>query len=77
MSGRQDVCPLVRELSNRARVAGRRSYAGAGNPKARLTAGQVAEIRELAELGHSKAELGRRFGVSRPQVSRIVHGVNW
>lgn len=42
--------------------------------KAKLTAGQVAEIRASAE---TQTVLARRYGVSQSQVSRIKRGQTW
>jgi hypothetical protein len=44
--------------------------------RAKLTASQVAEIRSLAAT-MSRAALGRKFGVSAAQISRIVLGQRW
>lgn len=58
---------------------------GRGNPtngsahhNAKLTEGQVTEIRDLYDAGGiSMKQLGQRFNVSRDAVWRIVHGLNW
>jgi len=44
----------------------------------KLTRDEVVEIRRLyAAGGQSGAKLGRRFGVCRQQILRIVHGTRW
>lgn len=50
---------------------------GEKNHGAKLTERMVREIRELSTKGLSRNELGRRFGMSRAQISRIVTGVGW
>lgn len=49
-------------------------HGGDRNPNARLTNAQAAEIRLLAAAGARHGEIARRYGVSRPTVSRIVRG---
>lgn len=52
---------------------------GEMNDNAKLTEDQVRQI--IAELRRlprrSQAEIGRRFGIKQPQVSRIMRRVNW
>ncbi|MHB9798472.1 NUMOD4 domain-containing protein [Pseudomonas sp. MT3] len=50
---------------------------GEQNSQAKLSAAQVAEIRELSAQGISGAEVARRFGVSASQVCRIKKGLRW
>lgn len=45
--------------------------------RSKLTVEQVYKIKKLARRGISKAEMGRMFGVSAQQVSRIVSGKQW
>lgn len=46
------------------------------NSQAKLTAGQVAEVRQLAShLSHAK--IAERFGVSRSAISSILRGRTW
>ena len=47
----------------------------AGRPKLNIDA--VRTIRAEVAAGQSMAALGRRFGVSRPTISAVVHGKNW
>lgn len=44
---------------------------------AKLTREQVEEIKNTDFTRVSKAALGRKFGVSRHTVSKVVFGVNW
>ncbi len=53
------------------RVDGRR------NKNAKLSEYDVLEIRRLSRDGISRAELGRRYGVSAPHISQIVSGKKW
>ena len=52
---------------------------GEGNPKAKLTAIDVREIRRLASSGNSPAEIFRtgRFPVGRSAIQRVVNGSSW
>jgi hypothetical protein len=43
----------------------------------RLTESKVREIRRLAELGASRLELARQFGVHPYTVGRVIRGVAW
>jgi hypothetical protein len=54
------------------------SHFGETSPKAKLTAAQVAEIRERYSAGGVyQRELGEEFGVDQTQIGRIVRGVRW
>ena len=51
---------------------------GETNPNAHLTAAKVRSIRAIWATGAvTKAEIGNMFGVSRPTISRIIHGIRW
>lgn len=50
---------------------------GESNGSAKLTTDQVKQIKNLLEYGATYAELGRRFGVSAPIISRIHKGTLW
>lgn len=50
---------------------------GSSNTNAKVSDADVAAIRETIKTGRSQAEVGRMFGLSQPQVSRIVRGVSW
>lgn len=56
-----------------------RGVAGDKHPNSRLTEAQVVEIRVRAAAGGwgTQAKLAREMGVSRPQISHIVHGKAW
>jgi hypothetical protein len=47
------------------------------NPLAKLTFAQVCEIRSLYSRGALQRELAIKFGVSRPNISRIVNLKGW
>ena len=50
----------------------------ARNKKAqKMTAGEVAELRQLYGQGATQGELCRRFGIYVGQVGRIVRGESW
>lgn len=59
---------------NRARHPVRR---GERNPRAKLTAVQVAEIRELRMTGLSLRHLAANYGVHNRTIERIVKGDRW
>jgi hypothetical protein len=51
---------------------------GADNPRAKLTEGQVQEIRQrYTEGGVLQRELAEEFGVAKGYVSLIVNRVSW
>lgn len=50
---------------------------GERNSNVKLTAEQVAEIRERYAAGERQTALAREFGIKQPHVSRIVRGVAW
>ncbi len=53
-----------------------RDVRGSANPHARLTASDVAEIREQAGKV-TGAELARRYGVTRSHIGHILRGDRW
>lgn len=70
----------TRADNNRDRTAKGRtaSHVGELNPSAKLSPGQVAEIRRRYEIGGStQISLAEEFGIKQPQVSRIVRGVSY
>lgn len=48
---------------------------GENHHKTKLSDANVRTVRQLAARGHSCAEIGRRFGVTRQSVSQMVRGV--
>jgi hypothetical protein len=63
-------------------TANRRPYEpvrhlGEDNPRARLTEGQVREVRLLAAKGRSQQLLAREMGVSEATISLIVNRKTW
>lgn len=66
----------LRWISGQENKALRDFARGERNGSARLTATQVAEIRELLPE-HSNTEIGRQFGVSRRTIADIRNGVTW
>lgn len=59
------------------KVARLRQQYGERHPSARLTATDVAAIREEAAAGIMQKALAEAFGVSKQQISRIVRGERW
>ena len=54
------------------------SLPGESNPRSKLTAFQVREIRTLYAAGGSRqADLARKYGLSQSVVSRIIRRVAW
>ena len=50
---------------------------GDESTSAKVTSEMVSEILSLAKSGLSQTNIGARFGISQPQVSRIVRGTRW
>jgi hypothetical protein len=51
---------------------------GAAHSNAKLTRGDVRQIRKLYKTGdHTQAELGEMFGVSQPNIGYIVRREHW
>lgn len=48
---------------------------GANNPRARLSDGQVADIRAALKSGVSQSQLAREYGVPHPTIWRIDHEI--
>lgn len=46
---------------------------GADLPQTKLMDRDVAQIRELIEMGFSQADAARHWGVSRSQISKIIN----
>lgn len=66
----------VRDRAERKRGREQRQR-GANNTNAKLTAPKVEAIRVLVAGGMSQTEVARMFGMSQPQVSRIVRRASW
>lgn len=65
----------VRDKVNRERQQCQR---GERNPSVKLTAEQVAEIRQdFGRSGVTQSVIAASYGISQSQVSKIVHGVKW
>jgi hypothetical protein len=64
----------MRDCSNKGRSNKPR---GEEHPRARLTAGQVVEIRKRHSAGDSLKAIARAFGISWHSVSPIVSGQAW
>ncbi|TCO56766.1 helix-turn-helix domain-containing protein [Actinocrispum wychmicini] len=72
------IADLRRQLEDlRAKYAAVRAHQStqAGNNGRKLTADQVAQIRELAERGETQADIGAEFGINAATVSRIVRHI--
>lgn len=54
-----------------------RRFKGERNSQARLSAADVASIRERLAGGESQTDVARAYGVSAPTVSRISTGARW
>lgn len=50
---------------------------GSGNGRAKLTEGQVSEIRRCWDDGETQASMAHRFGVSRSAIQWVLNGRNW
>lgn len=67
----------VRDMVEKGRVARDTGRRGELHGMSKVTDEGVREMRELARDGLSYAELGRRYGISDVQVSRIVRRMCW
>jgi len=62
----------IKHDNNGNRIRGEKQW------KAKLTASEVKEIRELyTQGGYSQPQLGRIFGVSHTQIGYVVHHKSW
>ena len=70
---------LVGTVKDNARDAIERGLypRGEGNGRAKLTEGQVSEIRRCWEAGETQVSMARRFGVSRAAIQWVLNGRNW
>jgi len=50
---------------------------GLDNPGAKLTEGEAREVVALVAAGWTQQAVADKFGISQPQVSRIVRGESW
>lgn len=50
---------------------------GENHPRAKLTAGCVARVRDLLSFGCTQRAIANRFGVVRTTISAIARGENW
>lgn len=68
----------ARDRSSRGRGRENRQN-GSANANAKLTEADVSRIiEELKRLPRrSQADIAREFGISQPQISRIMRGVSW
>ena len=55
----------------------RPNVACANNPNARLTPGEVQEVRQCSAMGVSRAVLARRFGVNWTTINNIAKHRTW
>ncbi len=53
------------------------SRAGQLNPKAKLTARDVLEVRQMLLTGHKQKNIGDMFGVTQAAISAIKRGLSW
>lgn len=62
----------MRDASVKGRVVRAQDWRGELNPKAKLATDQVREIVELVRSGETRADVGKRFGVTPERVSQIL-----
>lgn len=68
----------LENMRDKVRKGRSSSMHGASNPRARLTAEQVLELRALYATGQwRQVDLASRFGLKQPQVSEIVRRTSW
>lgn len=66
-----------RDMAGKGRLVLAPPMPGERNGRAKLTGADVAEIRRRVAAGEARASLGKEFGVSGWQVTRIVSGTRW
>lgn len=65
-------------MRDKARKKRQPSMWGEKNPRAKVTAAQVDELRRLYATGQwRQIDLAKRYGLKQPQVSEIVRRVSW
>lgn len=66
----------MQDMKRKGRAHGP-AMSGDSNGAAKLTDAQAHELLSLKSQGWSNILLAKKFGISRPQVSRIVSGASW
>jgi len=66
----------MQDMKQKGRAHGP-TMSGGSNGAAKLTDAQAHELLSLKSQGWSNILLAKKFGISRPQVSRIVSGASW
>lgn len=66
----------MRDMKEKGRARGP-AMKGQQNGYSKLTDNQAKEIISLKRNGWTSRQLSERFGVSRPQIDRIVSGASW
>jgi hypothetical protein len=61
----------MRDASNKGRTVNRQDWRGSANPKAKLTAEQIEEIKRRLAAGERPVDLAREFGVGRARTTMI------
>ena len=64
----------MRDMVNKGRISPR---GGERNPKAKLTAEQVLEIRSDKWAGRERSEIAAHFNISKSQVTSILLRTSW
>ncbi len=67
----------LRLVNAAGNASNRRRYDGEANPRAKLSAGNVEQIRQDRAAGMTQAAIAQKFGVSRAQVWNITNGLQW
>lgn len=69
---------VARGRSGRGHLYESETVSGASNPRAKLTAAEVVEIRRRYVRGQIRqVDLAAEFGVSQPMIGYIVRGAHW
>ncbi|QDV09309.1 hypothetical protein Poly30_48670 [Planctomycetes bacterium Poly30] len=53
------------------------NHIGEAHPRSKLTAAKVRAIRKRHAKGESMGSIARRYGVTQPCISQIVHRAAW
>lgn len=67
----------MRDMDDKGRRSAPPRLKGEQNPKARLTAEQVLEIRSEKYAGWKQSDIARHFGITQVQAGRILNRESW
>lgn len=66
-----------RDNEKHAHRTGLKTGRGSQNSNAKVTAGQVAEIRAIPDADYKAADVAKKYGVARSTIANIRRGTTW